>query len=354
MTDNRNSNTSDSLPLNEQKLLDRFLNTVTELSRIDSPTGCEGDFCEKIKRLTAECDADFYEDKIGNLCFTRKNSDTLFVAHTDEPGFIVTSVNAQGRLKFEPVGGASAAALFGKRVKIGQALGVVECLPPHLLSGDELKKIPEIKDMCIDIGAKDKSDALRLTSPGDMGVFYGDLRYYGDRLLCGKGISRLFSCAALITLMTETDVKGRFLFAVKNYASFAGARAAAFSEGIKRAIVLDCAESFDYLDDRKDTACKLNGGIVIPFKNGRAMLDREMFNLLSELSEKNGIAYQLQNGEQPPSCAEAVQTSWGGIKTACLLLPVRNLCSGRESASYSDALACIKLLEQYSELLNQN
>lgn len=97
-------------------------------------------------------------------------------AHMDEPCIIATSFTDSGRIKFDRVGSIPPAALLGKRVRFEKALGVIECVPPHLLSGDELSKIPDTKDMCIDIGAKDKKEATDHVSYGDMGVFDGVLR----------------------------------------------------------------------------------------------------------------------------------------------------------------------------------
>src|SRR5437588_12794990 len=40
-------------------------------------------------------------------------------------------------------------------------------MSPHLLANDERNKVPQLQDIWIDIGAKDKKDAEALVIPGD-------------------------------------------------------------------------------------------------------------------------------------------------------------------------------------------
>ena len=85
------------------------------------------------------------------------------VGHIDEIGLIVTHIDDNGFLRFIGVGGWDPQILVGQRVEIstrnGVIRGVVGKKPIHLLKDDERKKAPEIKDLHIDIGAKDADEA---------------------------------------------------------------------------------------------------------------------------------------------------------------------------------------------------
>src|SRR4051794_14005939 len=81
------------------------------------------------------------------------------VGHSDEIGLIVTHIDDSGFLRFTGVGGWDPQILVGQRVDVaardGVVPGVIGRKPIHLLSPDDRKKVVEIKDLHIDIGAKD-------------------------------------------------------------------------------------------------------------------------------------------------------------------------------------------------------
>ena len=80
------------------------------------------------------------------------------MGHIDEIGLIVTHIDDQGYLWFGSVGGWDAQILVGQRVvldtRAGEVTGVVGKKPIHLLREDERKKVAEIRDLHIDIGAR--------------------------------------------------------------------------------------------------------------------------------------------------------------------------------------------------------
>ncbi len=85
------------------------------------------------------------------------------VGHIDEIGLIVHHIDDDGYLWFTGVGGWDPVILVGQRVEIatrdGPVLGVVGKKPIHLLKEDERKQAPELKNLHIDIGAKDGDEA---------------------------------------------------------------------------------------------------------------------------------------------------------------------------------------------------
>src|SRR5512132_1251663 len=81
------------------------------------------------------------------------------VGHIDEIGLIVTHVDDNGFLRFTGVGGWDPQILVGQRVELatrdGAVPGVIGKKPIHLLSAEDRKKVVEVKDLHIDVGAKD-------------------------------------------------------------------------------------------------------------------------------------------------------------------------------------------------------
>ena len=101
------------------------------------------------------------------------------VGHIDEIGLIVTHIDDEGYLCFAGVGGWDPQILVGQRVEVIDARrrdlpGVVGKKPIHLLKDEERKKVAEIKDLHIDIGAKDGDEARGLVRIGDVAVIAGE------------------------------------------------------------------------------------------------------------------------------------------------------------------------------------
>jgi endoglucanase len=115
-------------------------------------------------------------DKLGTVAFVLKGSSkrprVLLAGHTDEVGFIISSITKEGYLTFNQLGGWWDQVLLSQKVAVrtkkGDIHGVIAAKPPHILSADERKKVVEKKDMFIDIGATTENEVK------DMGVKVGD------------------------------------------------------------------------------------------------------------------------------------------------------------------------------------
>src|SRR5436305_5975953 len=96
------------------------------------------------------------------------------IGHIDEIGLHVSHIDDEGYLKFGQVGGWDVAVLIGQRVRIqtrdGPIMGVIGRKPIHLLKDEERKKVPELKELHIDIGAKGSDEAAQLVRIGDVAV----------------------------------------------------------------------------------------------------------------------------------------------------------------------------------------
>ena len=100
------------------------------------------------------------------------------VGHIDEIGLIVTHIEDSGFLRFIGVGGWDPQILVGQRIvlatKAGPVAGVVGKKPIHLLKPDDRKKVPEMRELHIDVGAADGDEARSLVRIGDVAVIDGE------------------------------------------------------------------------------------------------------------------------------------------------------------------------------------
>ena len=94
----------------------------------------------------------------------------LLAGHCDQIGLIVQYIDAEGYISVQPIGGWDPMQLVGSRVTIwtasGPLPGVIARKPIHLLTEEERKVVPKLKDLWIDIGSSDKADAQSVVRIG--------------------------------------------------------------------------------------------------------------------------------------------------------------------------------------------
>ncbi|MBQ2889591.1 MAG: M42 family peptidase, partial [Clostridia bacterium] len=154
---------------------------VKELCNLCAPSGFEDEVRSFIReRVKAD---EIYTDTIGNLICHKKGSEkkVMVAAHMDEVGFIITDIAEDGFLKFSTLGGIETAVLCGKKVLIGKNRipGIIGAKAIHLQKRDEVLTPLKLKELRIDIGAKDKESAKKLVSLGDYAVFDGEYTPFG-------------------------------------------------------------------------------------------------------------------------------------------------------------------------------
>jgi putative aminopeptidase FrvX len=98
----------------------------------------------------------------------------MLSGHIDEIGLMITHIDDQGFLCFTGIGSWDPQVLVGQRVLIqtgaGEVPGIIGEKAIHLMEAEERKKVSQIKDLWLDIGAKDSDEAKEMVRVGDMGV----------------------------------------------------------------------------------------------------------------------------------------------------------------------------------------
>ena len=121
----------------------KILTFIKELSDIPGPPGFEDEVLPLIRRY-GEGLGEWDEDTMRNLCLRRQGWKEgrpvlMLDAHSDEVGFMVRAIRANGTMDFIPLGGWVASNLSAHRVLVrnerGQWLpGIIASIPPHYLS----------------------------------------------------------------------------------------------------------------------------------------------------------------------------------------------------------------------------
>ena len=281
---------------------------------------------------------DYKVDNLGNLICFKKGENTpknrlMLDAHIDEVGIIVTAVTSDGFLKFDTVGGIDTTALMFKRVKIGNTIGVISSKPIHLLSKDEAKKAPKADSLYIDIGAKDKNDALEAVSLGDTGVILSDFTVMGD-CVKSKALDDRVGCAVLVTILKEkAEYDFYAVFSTQEEIGTRGARVASFSVNPDFALVIESTTAADIAGVSDDKAvCNLRGGPAVSFMDRATLYDKALYNTALQ----SGIPCQPKRMVAGGNNSGAIHLSREGVKTLAISLPCRYIHTDSSVANIHD------------------
>lgn len=324
-----------------------FLKTITEL---DGLSGNEQLVRRQIEQQL-EGKFEYTVDRIGNLYahskgFYPNDIKLMLSAHMDEVGFMVTHITKDGYLKFQSVGGVDERILPGKAVYVGKKklCGVIGSLAIHLQTKAQREKITEMRDLFIDIGAKDQEQAEEFVSVGDLVTFASPSEDVGD-LMRAKALDDRVGCSVLLDLLSELPEENfTAVFTTREEIGCFGAMAAAGAVKPKYAIVLEGTTASDIGEtDETDQVCAVGKGPVLSFMDNGAIYDRKLLDLACKVAEREGIPYQLKQAVAGGNEAGRIQKCGTGCHVLAISLPCRYIHGPVSMASQKDMQAMKKL-----------
>jgi endoglucanase len=319
-------------------------------------------------RVFAEACAPFAEvatDVMGTVTARVKGTGdgpaVAVVGHIDEIGLIVTHIDDKGYVSFVGVGGWDPVILVGQRVEIttrdGVVPGVVGKKPIHLLKDEERKRVAEIKDLHIDIGAKDGDEARAAIRIGDVAVIAGEpVELPNDRVVSRSLDNRLgcyvaYEAARLVAEAGDAPGDVIAVAAVQEEITFAGARTVAHALRPDVAIVVDVTHATDApgIDEREHGSHAFGSGPVI--ERG-STLHPQVFELLHAAAEAQDIPFTLSaSAARTGTDADAIHFSREGIPTGLVGLPLRYMHSPVEMVQLDDIANAAKLVAAFARRL---
>jgi putative aminopeptidase FrvX len=284
------------------------------------------------------------------------------VGHVDEIGLHVSHIDDDGYLHFGDIGGWDPVVVIAQRVRIhtqgGDVIGVIGRKPIHLLKGDDAKKVPELKDLQIDIGAKDGDEARELVRIGDAAVIdAGPLELRDDRLIA-RALDNRVGCyvAAESARLVATDggAPGDVIACavVQEETTFAGSRTTAFARDPDVAIIVDLTHATDQPGVPLGPVTKhaLGSGPVIA---RGTTLHPHVFELLYEAATEAEIPFTVESlGRNTGTDADAFHLSRAGVPTGLVSVPCRYMHSPVEMVSLDDVDAAARLIAAFARRLS--
>jgi putative aminopeptidase FrvX len=282
----------------------------------------------------------------------------VVMGHIDEIGLIVSHIDDDGFLWFKEVGGWDPQILVGQRVVLdtrgGPVRGVIGRKPIHLLRDEDRKKVAEVREMHIDIGARDGDEARGTVRVGDVAVIDADpLMLPNGRLVSRALDNRLGSFVALEAARLVAEAGGSSwevvaVAAAQEETTFGGSRTSAFSLEPDAAIVVDVTHATDApsIDVKQSGRHDFGSGAVI--ERGSITSDA-LYEGLHAAAERARIPFTVEaSGRSTGTDADAVHVSRGGVPTGNVSIPVRYMHSPVEVVQLDDVDASARLIAAFA------
>jgi len=250
--------------------------------------------------------------------------------------------------------------ISGRRVVIqtenGPVKGVTGKRAIHLMDEADRKKVPEIHEIWIDIGAKSKKEALERVAIGDAATYDHEFELIHGSIGTARAFDNKVGAyivgEALIRLSKETKKTAAKVVAVATSQEEIGVRGATgsgYSVDPQVALVVDVGHATDHpdCDNRKYGETKLSGGPIIcrgPNINPR------VYDGLVRAAKKLKIPYQVESDPRPTGTdARSIQVARGGVATGLVSIPLRYMHTPSEIVDLEDVERCVKLFVEFAK-----
>jgi putative aminopeptidase FrvX len=276
------------------------------------------------------------------------------VGHIDEIGLIVTHIDDNGFLRFAGVGGWDPQILVGQRLELstreGTVAGVVGRKPIHLLKDEDRKRVAELKDLHIDIGAKDAEQARSLVRVGDVAVIAGDPIELPNGRAAARSMDNRLGCfvayeaARLVAEAGGAPGDVVAVAAVQEETTFGGSATSAYTLRPDLAVIVDVTHATDApgIDLGEQGSHPFGSGPVIERGSN---INPRVFELLYETAEAEAIPFTVAaSARHTGTDLDAIHLSRGGIPCGLVGLPLRYMHSAVEMVELEDVANAARLV----------
>lgn len=327
---------------------------LTNLLSSISVSGYEEPVQEVVEAEMKNYADEIRRDEMQNLtCVLNPDSDVriMLSAHADEIGLMISNIREDGRLQVIDRGGIVPATYPGRQVRIktknGEVYGVVEAYR-SLFKDENLGT----KQFLIDIGAKDKEDALNYVSLGDPIVPDTPIR----KLENGKFTARALDDRLGVYIIMEALKRSKELGCkVGIYAASTtgeettktGAYWTSARIQPTMAIVVDVTYTSDCsgMDPAEmGTVCLGEGPVLC----NSPIVVKALNEKMEECAKKAGISVQREAASRLSyTDGDQIHFSNQGVPMVLVSIPLRYMHMPAEVADEKDVEGCIELIAQF-------
>ena len=340
---------------------------LKELCEAFGPPGHETEIADLMKKRLRGL-GEVTQDGLGSvICKKKGTADEprlLVAGHMDEVGFMVKGITPEGFIKFLPMGGWWGHVVLAQKVRIrtrkGDVIGVVGSKPPHELQEEERRKVLELKDMFIDVGATSYFDVRKKLGirPGDPIVPESGFDVMANpRLYLAKALDNRVGCGLVVDMLRGLK-EARHPNTVYGGATtmeevgLRGAQTAVASVKPQVAIAVDVGIAHDTPGSMGDGDEKLGAGVGILVYDATLIPNVGLRDLAVEICEKQKIPFHLGTVERGGTDAGRFHVYDTGIPSLVIFIPTRYIHSHATIMDRKDYDAGVRLLVELAKRLD--
>jgi len=335
-----------------------------DLVTVGSPSGFEQSAQELYRNFMKPITDEIITDVNGNVICVKKGNGKrriMIAGHADEVGMMVNYIDDNGYIYVKSIGGLDVPMLPGLRVSIWHKGTPVRAIigrkPIHMMRDGGGDNKPVISDLWLDMGAKNKAEAMKKVSIGDPITYVPNYEELNSDLVVTKGTDN--KAGVFITAMTAWLLKNKQLpinlycvSTVCEEISMRGAATSADTVNPDIAVVIDVTFTSDVpeVDKRVYGDVSLGGGPVLAIGGP---IHPKLRSLIEEVAKKNKVSLQYETTpSRTGTDADAIHHARGGVATILLSVPNRYMHSPNEIISLKDLEATASLIAAFIMELN--
>jgi endoglucanase len=338
---------------------------LKNLLHTPSPSGYEKPVQDLVRAWAKPFADDVRTDRHGNVMAVinpEGQPRVMLAGHCDQIGLMVQHIDECGYLYVQPIGGWDVQILLGQQLTVwtagGPVAGVISRKAPHLLTTEERNKAPQITDLWVDIGAKNRADAEALITPGDpitVDLCYRELR---NGLVTAPALDDkvgVWTVMETLRLLHQKRAQDRralqaavyCVSTVQEEIGLRGASTSAHAIHPTVGIAVDVCHATDTPgNDKKQVGDTRLGDGPVLFRGPN--INPHVHSRLREAATKLEIPAQVRGAPRATGTdANAIQLAREGVATGLVGIPNRYMHSPVEVVSLSDLDRAARLLAEF-------
>ncbi len=350
--------------------LDDTLKMLKELTDANGIPGNERAPRQVMKKYIEPLADEIEYDNLGSLIAKKigdPNGPKIMIAgHLDEVGFMVSQIDEKGFIKFQTVGGWWSHVMLSQRVTITtrkgeEIIGVIGSKPPHILPAEARKKVVDMKELFIDIGATSKEEALEWgIRPGDMITPYFEFNVMkNEKMLLAKAWDNRIGCAIAIDVFKALKDSNHpnIVYGVGNVqeeVGLRGAKTSTFKIQPDIGFALDVGVAGDTPGiTAKESTSKLGDGPQIIIYDASMVGHKGLRDFVVDIAEEHNIPYQFDSTPGGGTDAGSIHLTANGVPAMAIGIATRYIHSHAAILHRDDYENTVKLIVEVIKRLDR-
>ncbi|MCE7740856.1 MAG: M42 family metallopeptidase [Candidatus Heimdallarchaeota archaeon] len=347
---------------------DSVIKTQIELSNLIGVPGHEEEVTDYVLVKLEKLGVDkAWIDPLGNVLAIKEGTNPnglriMLDAHVDEVGFMISHVHEEGFLTIENLGGIDKRLMLGALLQFQndfreRIIGVVGAAPPHVTKPDERDKVPEINEMFVDIGCKNRAEVLALgLDIGSVGTFYTECILLNEETILGKAFDDRTACNVILHVLEElkeVEIPHTLLinFAVQEEVGTRGAIVAGYTLEPSIALALENTIASDVPGvPSQKIVTSLGDGPAVTAADRSLIVPKKILERIKQAAVMGDIKWQYKKPTYGGTDAGSISKTRAGVPSGVVSVPCRYIHANAGLLLIDDILKTIKLVTNFCKI----